>query len=161
MGSLFEPDALSRLIQRMGDPGWDCRDAVFLTGSTVPEVEGGWEAGEGRYSVLSRSPLEMVVEAHLPGPGVLVVRESLVAGWRVEVDGRKGEIVRADLAWRGVPLAAGRHIVRFHYRQPGLATGAAISGIALFTCLAGFLADLARRRGADPARKRAPAEEAA
>jgi hypothetical protein len=145
LGSLRDAGTLPVLMGSLGDAAADPRQTVFLTGRSARSVEGLWAPGEAEVSVVRQSPMELVVEAVLPGPGVLVVRQSITRGWTAEVDGETAEILRADLAWRGVPLEEGRHTVRFAFRQPGLALGVLISSGGLFLC-AGLVARHAVRR---------------
>jgi hypothetical protein len=65
------------------------------------------------------------------------------AGWRAVVDGQPAPIYQGYGAVRFVPVPAGRHIVDFTYRVPGLGTAAAVSILAG----AAGLVILARRAG--------------
>jgi hypothetical protein len=71
----------------------------------------------------------IVVE--LDAPGLLVAREYLLAGWRVEVDGKEEEIFYADGVGRGVFVAAGKHDVVFRFEAREMKRGLAISLVAL------------------------------
>jgi hypothetical protein len=143
LGDLTATGVLSEVVVRLSDPATDPARRVILTGPAGKDVRGGWEPGQAAVRLLVDRPTELALEVELPGPGVLVVRDSFVSGWHLQVDGRDAGIARADLAWRGVPLPAGLHQVRFIYRQPGLVAGAMASGSGVFLCL-GLL--LARRR---------------
>jgi hypothetical protein len=83
-----------------------------------------------------------VVEA--PGPAYLVLSETWARGWTASVDGAPAAVEAADGTLLGLPVPAGRHAVRFEYRQPGLAPGAALSAVGLVWVAA--LVVLARRR---------------
>jgi len=83
------------------------------------------------------------VSVELSSAGVLVVGEPWYPGWRVSVDGRPAELLRVDLALRGVALGPGAHTVRMEYTSAPLRLGAAISGVAI--ALAALLAGLLRR----------------
>ena len=85
----------------------------------------------------------LVIEAESAAPGVLVVGEAHYPGWRATVDGAPTELLRADYAFRGVALPAGRHRVELRYVPRPLYAGLAISALALLVLLA-----LARRRPA-------------
>ena len=49
-------------------------------------------------------------------------------GWSAAVNGRKAEIVRVNVGFMAVRVPAGTSQIRFDYRTPGLALGAAASG---------------------------------
>jgi hypothetical protein len=60
---------------------------------------------------------EVLVEAATGAEGgYLVLLDSYDPGWRAEVDGAAAPMVRANLLFRAVHLAPGRHVVRFLYR---------------------------------------------
>lgn len=80
--------------------------------------------------------------AELAAPGLLFVSENYFPGWKVEVDGKPAQLLRADYTFRAVSLPAGTHDVRFYYdwarynhsKQVTFAT-AAVSLLALIGCL--------------------------
>ena len=74
------------------------------------------------------------IEASLDAPGILVLADSYYPGWRVYVDDKEGEILRANLFFRGVKLAAGMHRVEFRYEPRSFQSGLWIS----LTTLAGL-----------------------
>ncbi|HZE96619.1 MAG TPA: YfhO family protein, partial [Planctomycetota bacterium] len=88
------------------------------------------EAGRRGNSILARVALD--------GPERLVVSESWMPGWRVEVDGRAGSVVAHRGVLLGVELSAGGHDVRFTYLPATFRPGLAISLTALLGTL-GFL----------------------
>ena len=50
------------------------------------------------------------------GPaGFVVVSDCLVPGWSATVDGADAPLLRADYAFRAVPVPAGRHVVVLRY----------------------------------------------
>ncbi len=74
------------------------------------------------------------------GPGLLTVRDRMMPGWSVEVDGKPGQIQAVDSPlgkglWRGVDLPAGAHHVVFSYKPPGYGTGLILLAIAGVVCL--------------------------
>jgi uncharacterized membrane protein YfhO len=65
------------------------------------------------------SACEVQVQAELDAPGYLFLSDAWYPGWRAEADGRPLPVIRANLAFRAVPLPAGSHRVVFQY-QPAL-----------------------------------------
>jgi hypothetical protein len=93
----------------------------------------------GQPAILMRDDETTVeVEAVLAAPGLLVLADSYCRGWRARVDGEPTPILPTNHLFRGVPVPAGRHRVRFEYRPWSLRIGAAMSlaGIALLVALA-------------------------
>jgi uncharacterized membrane protein YfhO len=84
----------------------------------------------------------MVLEVEASGPAVLVVVEAFSPGWQATVDGRRAEILRANLLFRAVPVPAGRHRVALVYRPRAALVGIALSGVGLML----GLGSLATRR---------------
>jgi len=84
------------------------------------------------------------VEAELEAPGLLVLADAYARGWRAWVDSAPAPVLAANFLFRGVPVPAGRHRIRFEYRPRSVAAGATstLSSVALLV----FLARYARRR---------------
>ncbi|HEU5318060.1 MAG TPA: YfhO family protein [Chloroflexota bacterium] len=76
------------------------------------------------------------IEIDASGPGLLVMTETFYPGWRATVDGAAAPIVRADLHFRGVPLAAGSHRVRLWYDPLSFKVGVALAVLAIVLNLA-------------------------
>lgn len=79
-------------------------------------------------------------EVEADGPALLVVSETWDAGWSAAVDGAPAPVLRANLAFRAVPVPAGRHRVAFSFRPPWLTRGLAGSAAFLLVALAWPLA---------------------
>jgi hypothetical protein len=93
-------------------------------------------------SIARYEPEEVVLEARLDAPGLVVLSDTLRPGWRVAVDGKPAPLLRAQLAFRAVAVPAGSHTIHFRYRPFSLYLGAGLSVAAgLF-----LLATLRRRK---------------
>ena len=77
-------------------------------------------------------------------PGILVLTDATGPGWTATVDGRAAAVIPADLAFRGVPIAAGAHTVVLEYRPIATELGLAVAVVAAFAT--GAWAWLIRRR---------------
>jgi hypothetical protein len=77
-------------------------------------------------------------------PGLLVVLDNWYPAWRATVGGREVPVLRANHAFRAVPVAAGEQVVTFEYTPAALRTGALIS-LAVLTLLLGIVATDALR----------------
>jgi hypothetical protein len=132
-------DADEGPVPALLDPAFDPRREVLLQGARPGSVPG--KAGEAR--VVSRRADQVVVEASLDAPGVLVLVEAFDPGWRAVVGGRPAPVLRANVMFRGVRLPPGRHEVRFEYRPREAAAGLSLGGVGLLGLAA--LATLAWR----------------
>ena len=73
------------------------------------------------------SPNAVKIELALDRDGYLVLSDTYYPGWRAYVDGEEKEILRANYAFRAVPLESGQHTVLFKYNPPSFKVGLAIS----------------------------------
>jgi hypothetical protein len=81
------------------------------------------------------------------GPaGLLVLADSMLAGWTARVDGEDVDIHRVNLFQRGVAIGAGEVRVEFRYAAPLLGVGTTVTGLAL--CALCWLAARSRRSSA-------------
>jgi hypothetical protein len=128
-------DALAALF----DAAFDPRKQVLLADARP----GGTPGAPGAARVLARAANVVEVEAELSAPGVLVLVEAFDPGWTASVDGHPAPVLRANVLFRGVRLAPGRHAVRFAYRPAAASLGACASGAGVL--LAAALAWLAWR----------------
>ncbi len=113
-------------------PGFDPRRAVVLEEGTALERDPAWNESGTNVRLIARQASRIALEARLSAPGVLVLLDSWEKGWQATVDGVPAPVLRADGAFRGVRLAAGKHRVEFRYVPPGLREG-------LYLGLAGLL----------------------
>lgn len=105
--------------------------AVVAADARIDPLEVPPAGSTEQVRIVEDEPETVVVEASVAAPALLVLTDTYYPGWRVTVDGQEREILRADHAFRGVRLAAGRHRVVFEYAPNSLALGAAISLLAL------------------------------
>jgi len=73
------------------------------------------------------SPNTVKIEVALDRDGYLVLSDTYYPGWRAYVDGEEKEILRANYAFRAVPLESGQHTVLFKYNPLSFKVGLVIS----------------------------------
>jgi hypothetical protein len=125
------------------DATFDPRRTVVLARGPVLSAGPGFR-GEGR--VTESRPDRVRVAADLSADGFVVVLEGYDRGWTASVDGRAAEVLRANVAFRAVPVPSGRHVVELEYRPRALSLGLAASAAALVACVA-LLAHRPRQEG--------------
>ncbi len=104
--------------------------AVYAAAANQPrQAAQAAQAAPPQAAALTRQgPYEISVQVDAAEGGVLVVGESWHPNWRVTVDGKPAELLRANVAFMGVRLDAGKHDVLYSYRLPAtLVAGWAIS----------------------------------
>jgi hypothetical protein len=93
----------------------DDASAALLKGKYVeaPAAEEIIPAGKARILDYQRNAVTIDVTADQAG--VLVLHDIYYPGWEVLVDGEPRPLLRANLLFRGVEIAAGRHRVEFRF----------------------------------------------
>lgn len=128
-------------LDRMKQTGFDPRKLALLSGSGVAPnplpADAGNPGDTGAAADSARAAAKPAAGVRMdskdydhsqwtvsaPAEGVLVLSELWFPHWRVEVDGKPADLLRADFAFRGVRLAAGTHTVAFSYHSPWIALG--------------------------------------
>jgi hypothetical protein len=110
------------------DPGFDAgREVVLAFGAPSPPDPSF--AGTARIATLAADRVRLDVELSSAGYAVLV--DGYDPGWRATVDGAPASVLRANVAFRAVPVAAGRHVVELVYRPRPVLIGLAITGAGI------------------------------
>lgn len=106
------------------------------------DVPPGDERPWTEVELVESTPVRRVYEVDSNVRGALVVSELFDRNWRAEVNGYEVEILRADVAFRAVPVVAGRNKVVFSYHPRMLTIGGRVSLAAalLIVLLAGVAA---------------------
>ncbi|HEY0593592.1 MAG TPA: hypothetical protein VGF40_17605, partial [Thermoanaerobaculia bacterium] len=135
-GTAGGEDPLARLLA----PAYDVRRRIEV--DPAPRNAGGGE----RVDVPFRLRIDgSAAEAELvaPSAGFVVLTQLATDGWRVAVDGAPARALVVGGLFRGVEVAAGRHVVRWTYRPLSLYVGAIVTAL---TIVALALAALRTRR---------------
>ena len=125
------------------DPAFDPRREIVLPeGPPVAAAEGF----RGEVRIARESASRVLLDAELTGDGYVVLVDSYDPGWRAYVDGRRVPLLRANVAFRGVAVPAGRHVVEMVYRPPAALAGLVVSGITAMALAVALLSPRVRRR---------------
>lgn len=107
----------------------------------IPDASPGSSAEIVKYT-----PDEVVVKCRMGAPGILVLSDTYYPGWEATVDNIPAKILRANYAFRGVPLGKGTHEVRFSYEPASFRYGAAVSGATVVVIIVYYLIAFIRRK---------------
>lgn len=77
-----------------------------------------------------RNPNALVVRAELANPGILVLSDNYMPGWRATTNGKPVRIYRANYAFRALYLGTGKHRIEFRYRPASYVAGLWVSAAA-------------------------------
>ncbi|MBI4860755.1 MAG: YfhO family protein [Candidatus Riflebacteria bacterium] len=92
-------------------------------------------AVRGEATISADDGHRVVVRATCDRPALLMLADVHYPGWRVDIDGRPGPILRVDGLFRGVELRAGSHDVTFTYGPAAFHLGLVLAGLSLFALL--------------------------
>ena len=124
------PGSDERLAARLTSPTFDPGREVLL--EEAPPIALDGEARPltpATWVEIGRQKL--VLETDTPAPGILFVGDAHYPGWRAFVDGTEVKLLRADWAFRGVALPAGRHRVEMRYESRPVRLGALLTLLGL------------------------------
>jgi hypothetical protein len=107
------------------DPGFDFRREILLAEGLPSRGVSADLVGESRIVSYRPDRVEMRVSA--TRPAVVVLLDAFDPGWRAWVDGAPAPVLRANLAFRAVPVSAGEHLVEMRYRPRAVSLGIALS----------------------------------
>lgn len=111
----------------------DHQTAGSLDSSLLEATDTRPAAGSAR--IVQRSHTAMLVETQSTAPSILVLGEPFAPGWKAEIDGVAGRLLRVDYDLRGVALGEGTHRVRIFYDPLTVRIGAAISALTAIILL--------------------------
>jgi hypothetical protein len=113
-------------------PGFDPGAAVVLEEDPRLSIgSAAAEAGRDRIAVVLEQPERIELTATLATPGLLVIADTYFPGWQARVDGAPAPLMRANYAFRAVPLAGGTHAVELLYRPRSFRLGVVLSLLGL------------------------------
>ncbi|MCI0343707.1 MAG: YfhO family protein, partial [Planctomycetales bacterium] len=137
VGAFEEVSGFAGAARRVREPGFPHAERILLDPAEAAahrEALGSLDpaaARAGRATLVRDAGDAVLVETDAPGPTLLVLADSFYPGWEATVDGSPAPLLRANGAFRAVPVPAGRHEVAFRLRSRPLAGGLALTGLGL------------------------------
>ena len=131
----------------MKTPGWNPRSVAIVDrpiGTVLPQTP-----LVDSTTIVEKRPDRVVVRTKTNRPGLLVLGDVYAHGWKAWVDDKPTPIAITNVAFRGVPVGEGTHIVRFDFDSEALTRGRLISAFLVVVLIVygiGY-AVVARRRG--------------
>lgn len=116
--------AAARLIAKDFDHHKNVIVPAPLTAQIQPDPE-------GTVQWVKREPDRQLLKVKTDKPALLVVLDNFYPQWQAKVDGKVTPIIRANYAFRAVPISAGAHEVAFDYTAKNLKSSAIISIIII------------------------------
>ena len=114
----------SKVLEALSRSQWDPVSEVMLDQpiSLTPTSD-----FEGQAKIVDYGNQHVVIHTSSKSDGILVLADSFYPGWRVYVDGKEENILRANYFFRAVKLGKGDHRVEFKYDPYSFKIGLIIS----------------------------------
>lgn len=120
----------------------DQQAEVLLEEDTLPD---GQRSPFRLAQITEYTPDRVAIDVHLPHPGYLVLSDMWYPGWQATDNSQPVPILRANLAFRAVPLAAGDHHVLMRYTPILQRAASAISLVTLLSVVTAACVQLLRQ----------------
>jgi hypothetical protein len=129
------------MLTILADPTFDPTSEVLLETTPPPIRESAHLPIDSSFHSLSLQDTFNGVTIHvsLDAPGYLVLADTWYPGWQATVDGEQVEVLRANYAFRAVPLDEGEHVVEMAYAPLSVRVGAVVSLGMLIVIAAGVV----------------------
>jgi hypothetical protein len=133
------PD-LELVKKRMNSKDFNPLDTVLLAKDPgLPPVSDNSNRPDSKVELTKFSENELSIDVVGDHPGVLYIPEYYEKNWKARVNGKPVEVIRANGAFRAVPVLAGRQRVELFYSQVSMKIGLGVSAAYLLTWfLVGF-----------------------
>src|SRR5262245_23390680 len=104
-------------LERLAAPEFPARTTVVLEHDEDASgiAPGTTDDAPGTAEIVEYGPEHVRVRTRATRPGLLVLTDQFYPGWTATVDDAPVPIVRANVLFRGVPVPAGEHEVRFAF----------------------------------------------
>jgi hypothetical protein len=103
-------------------PDFDRTREALVDQGTIGTLSSGLLAGDsgtpanGKVTIASYNNNNVRLEVSAERSGLLVLHDLYYPGWEATVDGVRVPVVKANILFRGVEVAAGAHVVEFRFR---------------------------------------------
>ena len=123
------------------NPAFDVRRAGLFDSSVAVQGSPVSAAPEplsikARVTYPSSREIRVELDGAAPDGSALIVSENWHPGWRAVVDGRSGQVARANYTLMGIPLTAGARRVELSFADPVYASARVVTIVALVVTVA-------------------------
>ncbi len=100
-----EPDDLT-VVRALYDPGYDLASSLLV--HDAPSFPSADAEARGEVAIVEDDFDRVTLQVRAEQASLVLLNDTFSGGWRVEVDGKPGKILRANYAFRAVEVPAGR-----------------------------------------------------
>ena len=112
------------LLDAIYDKKTDLTKTVFLEENPGSSIR---KNGKGSVEILSYTPSKVVLQGETSENGILVLTDNYYPGWRVTIDGKEAQLLRANYTFRGVVVPKGTHEIKIVYQPDSFRYGVIVS----------------------------------
>ena len=135
VSQLIATPNMNTAVAAMKGPGINPRTMAIVEG-LPPAVQRENYPTSGSAIVRQDNSTGVRIDVSSSARAFLVLSDTYYPGWIARVDGRVVPIFPVDLAFRGIFVPSGQHLVEFAYKPRPFEEGMAIAGIGLLIVLA-------------------------
>jgi len=117
-------------LQLLGQPDFDPEDMAYVE-SPIPNFD---QPAQGTATITHEFPSHVTVEFNMQTPGMIVLSDLWDSGWQARINGVETPVLRANHAFRGVVVPAGKGVLQFDYHPSSFYHGlwiALVSAVVL------------------------------
>ena len=114
----------------IANPAFDPRSTAAIE-ANLPARPAAVASSDENVTCIAATGEQMTCQVELEAPGFLVIADAWYPGWRALIDGAPGEILRANLLYRAIPLAKGTHEVTLTYQPHSWRLGVIVSLVTI------------------------------
>jgi len=114
----------------VADPAFDPRSTAVIE-ADLPSRPAAVANNDEDVSCLAATGERMTCQVELAAPGLLVIADAWYPGWQALIDGVPGEILRANLLYRAIPLEKGTHEVTLTYEPHSWRLGVIVNLVTI------------------------------
>lgn len=121
-----------KIMSLMFDDSFDLKKEIILEEDPVINKT---EGDIGKVKIVSYQPNNIEISVEAKSRALLFLADSYYNGWKATIDGKNASVLRADYAFRAIPVNAGMHTVRFYYDPWSFKSGVYLSVLGLMGLL--------------------------
>ncbi len=123
----FELHKPENVLKRLTEESFDSLRSVILEEKPGLVFKSMPANTKDNLKILKYSLNEVVIQAELEQPGILVLTDAWYPGWQAYIDNKKTKIYIADYVFRAIELTDGKHQIRFVYQPRSILYGMIIT----------------------------------
>ena len=139
---------LSATLTNLASPQFDPAQLVLVNSQVSDQPQAG-NTNAGRVEITSYAPKHVTLKAEAGSKCVLLLNDRYHPDWKVWVDGKPAELLRANYIARGVMIDKGSHTVEFKFEPSTRPLMVSLTAIAVAVAIC-FMVGLGGRKPSVP-----------